>query len=96
MSFTTMRSTAWPRTGVDPVRALSGYGWISKETGEEMRERKFHAKHGRIAPDGEEIRTHPNPGASPAAKRGVTVLKYDPYLQLTSVASQLGHILVLD
>ncbi|GFZ20483.1 hypothetical protein Acr_28g0011880 [Actinidia rufa] len=71
MSFTTTRSTAWPRTGVAPVRALSGYGWISKETGEEMKERKWHAKHGRIASDGEEIRTHPNPGASPAAKRGV-------------------------
>ncbi|GFS34442.1 ankyrin repeat family protein with DHHC zinc finger domain-containing protein [Actinidia rufa] len=43
---------------------------VFSETREEMRERKLHAKHRRKRSNGEEIRTHPNQGASPAAKRG--------------------------
>ena len=38
-----------------------------------MRERKFYPNTEEISSNGEEIRTHPNPGVSPAAKQGVKI-----------------------
>ena len=59
--------------GGNPVRPISGYGWSSKEIGEEIREEKMIDKHWIWDYEGEEIRRDPNPGSSPSAKHGVGV-----------------------